>query len=64
MRPTFLGFETCKRGLATNQKVLDIVGQNLTNWDTPGYTRQRIDIVSVSLNSSASRYAVSIPLLP
>ncbi len=58
MRPTFLGFETCKRGLATNQKVLDIVGQNLTNWDTPGYTRQRIDIVSVSLNSSASRYAV------
>lgn len=56
MRPTFMGFETCKRGLTTNQKVLDIVGQNLTNWDTPGYSRQRVDIVSVAAPTGATRY--------
>lgn len=44
MRPTFLGFETQKRTLQIAQKNLDITGNNLSNVNTPGYTRQRVDI--------------------
>ena len=56
MRPTFLGFETARRGLAVNQKGLDIVGNNLTNVHTPGYTRQRVDIYSISPSTARNRY--------
>ncbi len=57
MRPTFLGIETALRGIQSNQKSLDIVGQNLTNVSTPGYTRQRTDQVSVTL-AGGGRYDV------
>lgn len=56
MRPTFMGFETATRGLMTNQKALDIVGHNLTNMGVNGYTRQRVDLVSMSINGRYSRY--------
>jgi flagellar hook-associated protein 1 FlgK len=58
MRPTFLGFETAKKGLAANQKALDITGNNLSNVNTAGYTRQRVDLVSVSSSSTGARYAM------
>jgi len=48
MRSTFLGFETARRGLMASQKGLDITGQNITNTNTEGYTRQRLDFVSLS----------------
>ncbi len=57
VRPTFLGIETALRGIQTNQKSLDIVGQNLTNVSTPGYTRQRTDQISVTL-AGGGRYDV------
>ncbi len=44
MRPTFLGFETQKRTLQLAQKSIDIVGNNISNINTPGYTRQRVDL--------------------
>ncbi len=56
MRPTFLGFESGRKGLAVAQKGLDITGQNLMNINTPGYTRQRVDQVSVSAYGYSSRY--------
>lgn len=56
MRPTFLGFETTKRGLAAAQKSLDIVGNNLSNIDTPGYTRQRVDLCSIAPSTYATRF--------
>ena len=46
MRPTFLGFETQKRTLQMSQKCIDIVGNNISNINTPGYTRQRVDLYS------------------
>lgn len=55
MRSTFLGFETARRGIAANQKGLDITGQNMTNVNTEGYTRQRLDLVSLS-GSSRDRF--------
>lgn len=49
MRPTFMGLETAKRGIMVNQKALDIVSNNISNVKTPGYTRQRLDTVSVQV---------------
>ncbi|HWP51923.1 MAG TPA: flagellar hook-associated protein FlgK [Clostridia bacterium] len=59
MRPTFFGFETVTRGLMASQKAIDIVGNNIANIGVTGYTRQRVDLVSVSINTSSSRYAGS-----
>ncbi len=46
MRPTFLGLEVQKRTLMMAQKNQDIVGNNISNINTPGYTRQRVDMYS------------------
>ncbi len=63
MRPTFMGFETATRGLMVQQKSLDIVGNNLTNISTTGYTRQRVDLVSLNINTRYSRFSQnSVPL--
>ena len=59
MRPTFMGFETAKSGLNISQKGLDIVGNNLTNIDTAGYTRQRLDVTSIAPSSFSTRVATS-----
>lgn len=56
IRPTFLGFETAKKGLTTAQKGIDIAGQNLVNWDSEGYTRQRIEQVALSQDNYSSRF--------
>lgn len=56
MRPTFLGFETATRGLMASQKAIDIVGNNIANIGVTGYTRQRVNLVSMSINTSSSRY--------
>lgn len=47
MRPTFLGLETQKRSLMLAQKNQDITGNNLSNINTIGYTRQRVDMYSM-----------------
>lgn len=57
MRPTFMGFETAKSAIFANQKSIDIMGNNLSNIDTAGYTRQRVDRASVSPSRYSSRVA-------
>ena len=32
MRPTFMGLETAKRGIQVNQKAIDIVGNNISEF--------------------------------
>ncbi|MEG1953479.1 MAG: flagellar hook-associated protein FlgK [Hydrogenoanaerobacterium sp.] len=56
MRPTFMGFESATRGLMANQKALDIVGNNLGNIGVTGYTRQRVDLVSLGVTSRYARF--------
>lgn len=56
VRPTFMGFETATRGIMTNQKALDIVGNNLGNIGVTGYTRQRVDQVSLNVNLRYTRF--------
>ena len=57
IRPTFQGFETAKRALNVAQMGLDTVGHNISNARTLGYTRQRVDQVSLSLSGSPSKFA-------
>lgn len=54
MRPTFLGFETQKRTLQIAQKNLDVTGNNISNINTPGYTRQRVDLYSMYVSGNRS----------
>lgn len=62
-RPTFLGFEAAKSGVFASQKALDIVGNNLTNINTDGYTRQRVDQTSQSVAGYYSRLKPDIASL-
>lgn len=44
MRSTFMGLETSKRGLFTQQSALYTVGHNIDNANTLGYSRQRVNM--------------------
>ncbi|MDD3428662.1 MAG: flagellar hook-associated protein FlgK [Oscillospiraceae bacterium] len=57
MRATFMGFETATRGIQANQKAIDVIGNNVSNIGVTGYTRQRVDLSSLSVNTRYSRYA-------
>ena len=55
MSSTFGSFNTVRLGIYAAQKGLDVTGNNITNINTPGYTRQRLDQVSL-VTSAADRY--------
>lgn len=44
MRSTFMGLETSKRGMFTQQSALYTTGHNIANANTEGYTRQRVNM--------------------
>ncbi|KEO84066.1 flagellar hook-associated protein FlgK [Tumebacillus flagellatus] len=46
MTSTFHGLEIGKRALFAQQAGLNTVGQNVANANTPGYSRQRVDLVA------------------
>lgn len=48
IRSTFAGFTTAQLAMAASQKSMDVVGQNIANINTSGYTRQRLDLQSIS----------------
>ncbi len=45
---TFGGFTIARLGIYAAQKALDVTGHNITNINTPGYTRQRLDQMSLN----------------
>ncbi len=49
MRSTFAGLNTMVRGIYTHQIALDTVGNNITNINTEGYSRQRTNVVETPL---------------
>lgn len=57
MRPTFAGFSVAKRGLDAARAQLSITGQNMSNAETPGYSRQRVDLNSIGAMGWQTRYA-------
>lgn len=52
MSSTFGSFTTARLGIYAAQKGLDVTGNNITNINTPGYTRQRLDQVSLVTTAS------------
>jgi flagellar hook-associated protein FlgK len=58
IRPTFLAFETAKRAINVSRAGLDTVGHNISNTNTPGYTRQRADQVSLSMGAWGEQYQI------
>lgn len=44
MSSTFMGLETSKRGLFTQQSALYTTGHNISNANTAGYSRQRVNM--------------------
>ncbi|MDI6602210.1 MAG: flagellar hook-associated protein FlgK [Thermoanaerobacteraceae bacterium] len=44
MSSIFYGFEIAKSGLFAAQKALDVISNNVANANTPGYTRQRVEL--------------------
>jgi flagellar hook-associated protein 1 FlgK len=45
MSSTFFGLETALRGLTAQQAAEDTVSHNIVNANTPGYTRQTVQLV-------------------
>lgn len=59
IRATFAGFSTALSAMQSNQKRLDITGQNLANMNTVGYTRQRLETSSLNYTNPVSKYMSS-----
>ncbi|MDF2567471.1 MAG: flagellar hook-associated protein FlgK [Oscillospiraceae bacterium] len=57
MRATFYGFEAVRKALMTSQTALDVTSQNVSNVNTEGYTRQRVDISSLAISAGSSKFA-------
>ncbi len=58
IRPTFLAFETAKKAINVSRAGLDTVGHNISNANTPGFTRQRTDQVSLSMAAWSEKYRI------
>ena len=58
---SFSAIELLRRALASHQRALDVVGHNVANVNTPGFTRQEVVLASVPPPGSLSRFAT--PLL-
>lgn len=53
---TFQGLEIVKTGLFVSQQALDLTGHNIANANTPGYTRQVIDMSSIAPPTTFGMY--------
>ena len=58
-RSTFSGFTIAQLGMNASQRALEVTGQNITNINTAGYTRQQVDLVSLNLRGWGSTIATS-----
>ncbi|MFD1038884.1 flagellar hook-associated protein FlgK [Virgibacillus byunsanensis] len=58
---TFHGLEMAKQALFTQQSALYTTGHNISNANTEGYTRQRVNFESLSPYPTASRNRPEIP---
>ncbi|PTY80439.1 flagellar hook-associated protein FlgK [Heyndrickxia sporothermodurans] len=61
MRSTFFGLETAKRGMFTSQSAIYTTGNNISNANTPGYTRQRIEFIQTEGFPSPAMNRPEIP---
>lgn len=57
-----MGLYVQREALLISQKALDITGNNISNINTPGYTRQRVDICSVANAKGNLGYNTAVSL--
>jgi flagellar hook-associated protein 1 FlgK len=53
----FSSLNTAVTGLAAAQRAMDMTGQNVVNANTPGYSRQRVELQEVGSPSTASLFS-------
>ncbi len=53
---TFSGFTMARLGIMASQKAMEVTGNNISNINTPGYTRQRLEQKALYVGG-ADRYA-------
>ena len=61
MTSTFHGLETARRAMAAQQAALLTTGHNIANANTPGYTRQRVNLQTSESYPAASLNRPQIP---
>lgn len=61
MTSTFHGLETARRALSTYQTALRTTGHNIANANTPGYSRQRVNLKTTEPFPSPAFNAPKIP---
>lgn len=61
MRSTFMGLETARRGMFTQQSALHTTGHNIANANTPGFSRQRINFEQTEPYPNAALNRPQIP---
>ncbi|MDQ0298214.1 flagellar hook-associated protein 1 FlgK [Salibacterium salarium] len=62
MTSTFHGLETARRGMATQQAALHTTGHNISNANTDGYSRQRVNFAQTEpYPNGAARNAPQMP---
>ncbi|OIK11430.1 flagellar hook-associated protein FlgK [Bacillus sp. MUM 13] len=61
MVSTFMGLETARRGMTAQQSALYTLGHNISNANTPGYTRQRVNFTQTTSFPSVGMNAPQIP---
>jgi flagellar hook-associated protein 1 FlgK len=59
MTSTFSGLSTALNALMAQRQALDVTGQNIANVNTPGYTRQRAELTSITSAGRGGLYAVA-----
>lgn len=59
VRSTFGGFTTAQLALRASQSALNVVGQNIANINTAGYTRQRVDLASFNFHNPNQYAAIN-----
>ncbi len=61
VRSTFTSFYTANSAINASQRGLDVTGQNIANANTRGYSRQRVDLYSLSPTGIRQKYALTSP---
>lgn len=56
IRSSFAGFTTAKLGISSSQSALNVIGQNISNVNTKGYTRQRVDLSSFNATTGPRQW--------
>ena len=55
---TFTGLNTAASGVAAARRAMEVVGQNVANQTTEGYTRQRVTTEAVAAVAQAGRFSM------